>query len=520
MNGGWPEAQQKRVCQSSLMRPEELAEVLGAMREGLQVIDRSWRYVYVNPAAAAHGRKSVNDLLGRSMMECYPGIEHTEMFATLTRCMQERVSATLRNEFVYPDGKAGTFELRVQPSRAGITVLSIDVSQEQELEAQLRHAQKMEAVGRLVSGITHDFNNVLSVILSYSALLLKDLSPEDPARDDIAVIHRAGERAATLTQRLLAFSRRQVMARRRVNLNELIEQSRRIYTRLLGKEVELTIHLDESLPLVKVDPGQIDQIVMNLLANARDAMPLGGKVMVETQRVILDEGSVAAHVDLKPGRFAMLAVSDAGIGMDKATQARIFEPFFTTKGPTQGTGLGLSTVFGIVKQSGGSIYVYSEPNRGTTFKLYFPQLETEEGDEPSPASRPLTLQGTETILVADDEEDVRVVIAKILKRHGYQVLEATDAREVLSICENHPGDIHLLLTDLIMPGATTSSEIAQRLMEVRPRVKILYMSGYTDAAIAQHESLELGATHLQKPISPNVLAERVRTLLDAPTRTT
>jgi two-component system, cell cycle sensor histidine kinase and response regulator CckA len=380
-------------------------------------------------------------------------------------------------------------------------------------EEQLLHTQKMEAVGRLAGSVAHDFNNLLSVILSYCALILKDLRPMDPLRPEIQAIERAGERAADLTRQLLAFSRKQVLAPRVLDLNHVLRESEKILSRLIGEDIEFVARYARDLPSVKIDPGQIDQVVMNLAVNARDAMPNGGKLTIETGEAYLDEGFAALHPEVVPGNYVMLAMSDTGVGMDKETQLRIFEPFFTTKGTGKGTGLGLSTVFGIVKQSGGSIWVYSELDKGTTFKLYLPAMGDEAVATPEPNQGPTTLQGTETILLVEDQDEVRAVALEVLRRFGYHVLEARNAGEALLHCERHPRTIQLLLTDVVMPQMN-GRELAERLAPIRPDMRVLYMSGYTDNAIVQHGILESGIEYLQKPLVPDVLARRVREVLE------
>ena len=380
-------------------------------------------------------------------------------------------------------------------------------------EEQLRQAQKMEAIGRLSGSVAHDFNNLLSVILSYSDLLLSDLKPIDPLRGDIESIRRAGEKAADLTKQLLAFSRQQVLAPRVLDLNGVLIESEKMLRRLLGEDIEIVTHYARSLARVKVDPGQIDQVLLNLVINARDAMPDGGKLTIETKEVELDDSYTSEHFGVASGTHVMLAVSDTGIGMDQQTQARIFEPFFTTKAVGKGTGLGLSTVFGIVKQSGGHIWVYSEPGGGSTFKIYFPATDAEDNELPE-RIEPITLQGTETILLVEDQDEVRRVALAILRRYGYHVIEARNAGEALLTCERHPRTIHLLLTDVVMPQLS-GRELAERVAAGRPEMKMLYMSGYTENVIVHHGILDSGIAYLQKPIVPELLARRVREVLDS-----
>ena len=382
-------------------------------------------------------------------------------------------------------------------------------------EEQLRQSQKMEAIGRLSGSVAHDFNNLLSVILSYSDLVLSDLKPIDPLRADIESIRRAGEKAADLTRQLLAFSRQQVLVPRTLDLTEVLKESEKMLRRLLSEDIEIVTHYARSLSHVKVDPGQIDQVLLNLVVNARDAMPDGGKLTIETKNVELDDSYTTEHFGVASGPHVMLAVSDTGVGMDQQTQARIFEPFFTTKDVGKGTGLGLSTVFGIIKQSGGHIWVYSEPGGGTTFKVYFPVSEGIDLEPPVDPVAPTTLQGSETILLVEDQDEVRRVAQAILRRYGYHVIEARNAGEALLSCERHPRTIHLLLTDVVMPQLS-GRELAERLNTIRPEMRVLYMSGYTENVIVHHGILDSGIAYLQKPIVPDLLVRRVREVLDRP----
>jgi nitrogen-specific signal transduction histidine kinase/CheY-like chemotaxis protein len=379
-------------------------------------------------------------------------------------------------------------------------------------EEQLRQAQKLEAVGRLTGGIAHDFNNLLSVILSSSDLASADLSPDSPAQADLAEIRHAARRAADLTRQLLAFSRQQVLEPRNLDLNEVLFNLQKLLARVLGEDIELRMRLSPRLGTVKADPGQIEQVVMNLVVNARDAMPRGGMLTVETSNVYLDEAYARVHLEVEPGRYVLLAVSDTGVGMDKETQARAFDPFFTTKEQGKGTGLGLATVFGIVKQSGGNIWLYSEPAGGATFKIYLPRVqEAAETLSAIPVRR--DARGTETILLAEDEPQVRAIARTILEKAGYRVLEATTPADALAISDQ-TDLIDLLLTDVIMPKIS-GRELAERITKRRPSLKTLFMSGYTDDAVVLHGVLEAGVFFLQKPFTPDSLARKVRDVLDA-----
>ncbi|HXK20046.1 MAG TPA: ATP-binding protein, partial [Polyangiaceae bacterium] len=376
--------------------------------------------------------------------------------------------------------------------------------------------QKMEAVGRLAGSVAHDFNNLLSVILGYGISALDEIKEMDPLREDISEIVRAGERASELTSQLLAFSRQQVLAPRVLDLNASVRDCEKLLRRLLGEDVELVVSCSRTLSKVRADPSQVEQVLMNLVINARDAMPGGGKLTIETSDVQLEEPYVSEHFGAATGPYVLLAVSDTGIGMDRETQSRIFEPFFTTKEVGRGTGLGLSTVFGIVKQSGGNIWVYSEPGGGTTFKVYLPQT-TDVAEDPRASVGTPVLSGNETVLLVEDQDEVRRVAHRILTRFGYHVIEARNAGEALLTCEQYPRTIHLLLTDVVMP-LLGGRQLAERLCLARPGLSVLFMSGYTENAIFHHGILDAGIEYVQKPLIPEMLARRVREVLDAPKR--
>jgi two-component system cell cycle sensor histidine kinase/response regulator CckA len=385
-----------------------------------------------------------------------------------------------------------------------------------ESEARLRQSQKMEGIGQLAGGIAHDFNNLLTVINSYSDMLLGDIGFDNPfLRNGLDQIKEAGHRAASLTRQLLAFSRRQVLEPKVLDLNESVSTMGKLLRRLIGEDITLVLCPHPALGRVKADPGQIEQVLMNLAVNARDAMPGGGQLTIETMNVELDTAYARTHVSVLPGPYVMLAVSDTGCGMDTDTQAHIFEPFFTTKELGKGTGLGLATVYGIVKQSGGYIWVYSEPGKGTSFKIYLPLVE-ENAELPKPDSAPDdALCGSETILLVEDEEMVRALALAILERYGYTVLAAKHVNDALRIAQEGPRPIHLLLTDTIMPGMN-GPELAVQVLAIRPEMKVLYMSGYTDKAFTSTAAWKPGTAFLQKPFIPQTLGRKVRETLAVP----
>jgi len=401
-----------------------------------------------------------------------------------------------------PDGALECFEFIVD-----------DVTEQRALEERLRQTQKMEAVGRLAGGIAHDFNNLLTAILGSVDFLRRALGPEHPEHAETEEIQKAAVRAADLTRQLLAFSRQQVLAPKVLELDALVTNLEKMLRRLIGEDVELRFAAKASRAAVRADPGQLEQVIVNLVVNARDAMPRGGRLTIETARVDLDAAYAWEHGTVEPGRYVMLAVTDTGVGIDRAAQARLFEPFFTTKEFGKGTGLGLATVYGIVKQSGGYIWVYSEPGRGATFKVYLPRVELagEPVAAPQPPAR--ALGGTETILLAEDEPAVRNLARRVLEKHGYTLLLAATGRDGVRLAEQHGSPIDLLVTDVVMPEMG-GRELAQHLTTRQPSLKVLYLSGYTDDAIVHHGVLDAGVAFLQKPFKPDELVRKIREVLD------
>ena len=412
------------------------------------------------------------------------------------------------------------FIRNVEGKVTGIHTVIRDITErkqmEQEkknLEEQLRQSQKIEAIGRLAGGIAHDFNNLLTVIKGYTQLSLLELKEGDPLKGNLEEIQKSSERAADLTRQLLAFSRRQVMEMKVLDLNTLLRDLDKMLRRIIGEDIELSTLLAKDLGRVKIDPGQIEQVIMNLAVNAKDAMPSGGKLTIETANAELDESYARNHAEVKPGRYVMFSVSDTGVGMTSEVRERVFEPFFTTKEKGRGTGLGLSTVYGIVKQSGGNIWVYSEPGHGTTFKIYLARVDEPLEELREKTTRKGLPRGSETVLVVEDEKKVRTLTVEILGRQGYRVLDASRGDDALAISEKHKGPIHLILVDVVMPGIN-GTELAKRFMSLHPDIRILYMSGYTDNVIVHHGVLEKGVNYIQKPFTIDELTRKVREALD------
>jgi PAS domain S-box-containing protein len=435
-----------------------------------------------------------------------------EAFEGASRCVTELRLKTSRR-LLHARLESVSVERPNDASRAVYTTV-VDITERKQLEAQLHQAQKMDAIGRLAGGVAHDFNNVLMAILGHSEIALLRLGKTDPLRSNVDTIRRTAERAAALTKQLVAFSRKQVITPKVVSLNATVGEMGDMLRRVIREDIRLVRTLDPTVGSVRVDPGQIEQVIMNLVVNARDAMPQGGTLTIETANVDLGEDYARRHVNVQPGPYVKLVVSDTGHGMDEETQGRIFEPFFTTKEQGKGTGLGLSTVYGIVKQSGGHISVESAPGRGATFTIYLPRVAQAAIPVVKEIFPPDVPRGSETVLIVEDEDTVREPVCEMLKMGGYTVLEARHAGEALLICERHRGSIDLMLTDVIMPQMS-GRELAERLAPLRPEMKVLFMSGHTEGAIAQHGGYETFNAFLQKPFTLDALARKIRGLLDA-----
>ncbi|MCG3212578.1 MAG: Sensor histidine kinase RcsC [Anaerolineae bacterium] len=509
----------KQADEALRQSEERYRNTLDTMLEGCQIIGFDWRYIYLNAAADTHNRRPKEELLGQKYMEMWPGIENTEVFAVIKRCMEARIAQQMDNEFVFPDGAVGWFSLSIQPVPEGVFILSIDITERKQLEeenkklaAQFYQAQKMEAVGQLAGGIAHDFNNLLVPILGFAEMGQMSLNPTDPLQANFTHISEAADRAANLTRQILAFSRQQILEMRLLDLNQVVTDFQKMLGRLLPESINLRVKLNPQLRPIKADQGQLEQVLMNLVVNARDAMFGGGILTIETDLAPLDEIYTAQHANVKPGLYVMLAVSDTGHGMDATTQQRIFEPFFTTKERGQGTGLGLATVFGIVKQHQGNIWVYSEPGQGTTFKVYLPV--TDETGVQTQTRRELSadqLTGNETVLVVEDDAGVRLLVAHALQAHGYTVLEVDSPVEALELITTTE-TVHLLLTDVVMPGMN-GRQLYTELVQQHPELRVLFMSGYTDNVIVHHGALDPGVAFLAKPFSMHNLLQKVREVL-------
>jgi len=463
---------------------------------------------------------SAAEIIGKSVSILFPSGGSSEIIEMMEKIKGgERVvtSDTIR---VRHDGKEIHVALTLSPIKDsggqvfGVSTVARDVTENKRLEAMFRQSQKMEAVGQLAGGVAHDFNNLLGVILGYSELLLDRMSPSDPERKSIEEIQKASERGALLTRQLLAFSRKQVLEPKVLDLNAVVKGMEKMLHRIIGEHMESLVVLNPALGRVRADSGQLEQVILNLVVNARDAMLQGGKLTIETANVQLDAEYAAQHPSTVPGPHVMVSVSDTGCGMDEKTKAHIFEPFFSTKDSGKGTGLGLSTVYGIVKQSEGSIWVYSEVGIGTTFKVYLPRVDMALDIAPASDKFEKPKGGSQTILIVEDDGALLHVAHRSLEERGYAILTAQSPADAINICESHLGPIDLMVTDVVMPGMN-GTQLATRLSALRPEMKVLYVSGYTDDTIVRHGVLEPGVAFLQKPFSARTLARKVGEVLSS-----
>ncbi|MGA8023069.1 MAG: PAS domain S-box protein, partial [Candidatus Acidiferrales bacterium] len=481
----------------------------------LWTVGKDLRFTSALGAGLARLGLKPNQIVGVSLMDYFETNDQTFLPIAAHRRATKGEAVTFHVEW-----KGGSYTCHVEPLRTaegelhGAICMALDITDRKQLEEQLRQAQKMEAVGRLAGGIAHDFNNLLMVIQGYADLMTERLAEGDPLRRNAEQIQTASQRATSLTRQLLAFSRKQMLAPKVLNVQSVVVDMEKILRRLIGEDIQLETSSAADLGLIKADRSQIEQVIMNLAVNARDAMPEGGRLTIETANVELDKAAAHPPAVLSPGKYVMLAVTDNGCGMDAETQAHIFEPFFTTKEKGKGTGLGLATVYGIVKQSGGYVWVYTEPGRGTSFKVYLPRIEDEQtarGRDGKSEARELP-RGSETVLLVEDEKGVRELAREYLELTGYTVIAAEDGHTALELAAMHVGPIQLLMTDVVMPGIS-GRELAGRVKAIRPEIKVLFMSGYTDQAVVHHGILDNDAALLQKPFTMAALAAKLREIL-------
>jgi PAS domain S-box-containing protein len=513
-------AAQKDIASLLQKNEKVVVAVLQSASQAILSVDRSGRIVLANARTEEMFGYPREELLGATIETLLPeGIReaHTRqrsMYFDQPRVRPMGIGMDLQGR--RKDGREFPVEVSLSFVETGDGTFAIafisDITPRKRLEEQLMHAQKMEAVGRLAGGVAHDFNNMLTIISGYNRMILDQLSPMDALRGFAEEILKAADRAGALTNQLLAFSRRQIMQPRIVDVNELIRNTDKMLRRLIGEDVELVLSLPPEMGNIRADPGHIEQAVFNLAVNARDAMPNGGRITIETAGVYLDESYARTHIGVEPGNYVMIAVSDTGQGMDADTKRRIFEPFFTTKDKGKGTGLGLATVYGTVKQSGGDIWVYSEPGKGTTFKLYFPNV-TEAASEPARGDEARSRRGKETILLVEDEQGVRDLVALMLQQQGYEVFKAASPEEAIRLSNSHNGRIDMLVTDVVMPKMS-GKQLADHLVGLRPKMRVLYLSGYTENTVVHHGVLDAGVEFLAKPLSREALASKVRDILD------
>jgi len=512
----------KKLAEKALHREKEKFRVLVEESPlGVSIVGKDGHYKYINPRFIELFGYTQEDIpTGRKWFrKAFPDREYrNQVISTWIADNEKSKTSEFRPRTFNVKCKDGLNKviqfLPVTMETGDQFVIYEDITEHEELEEQLRQAQKMEAIGRLAGGVAHDFNNLLTAIIGNADLTLMSLDKDSPLIENIEEIKKTGHRASSLTRQLLAFSRKQVLQPKVIDLNELIIDLKKMLRRLIGEDVKLETFMEPDLGWVKTDPGQIEQVLLNLAVNARDAMPRGGKLTIETTNVDIYEGYSHKHaLQMRYGPYVVLAVSDTGIGMDKEVLSHIFEPFFTTKEVGKGTGLGMATVYGIVKQNNGYIWVYSEPNLGTTFKIYLPKIKEKFESKQKEHIPKRVLIGSETILMVEDNDEVRNLIKNILQRYGYKLLKAENGKEALRISRQHQHPIHLMLTDVVMPGMN-GRELSERIQSQRPEIKVLYMSGHTGDAIVHHGVLAPGVNFIQKPFTSEKLAGMIRKVLD------
>jgi two-component system cell cycle sensor histidine kinase/response regulator CckA len=510
----------RSMAEQALRRSEErYRDLIENAHDMIYTHDLDGNYTSMNAAVEYIAGYTPEDVLSMNIRDIIMPDELPRVNEMISRKLQGGRVTNYELNIRAKDGRTITVEVNTRivyrdGEPVGIQGIARDITGRKNLEEQLLQAQKLESVGRLAGGIAHDFNNMLTAINGYSDLALRRVGVDGTIRGYLEEIKKAGERSALLTNQLLAFSRRQILHPQMITVNDVINDTMNMLKRMIGEDIDLVTHLKPTAGSIKFDPGQLGQVLMNLAVNARDAMPDGGKLTIETSNIFIDPNYASTHVGLLPGAYVLLSVSDTGTGMSSEVQEQIFEPFFTTKAVGKGTGLGLATVYGIVRQSGGGIFVYSEPGHGTTFKIYIPRVADEHPAEEEPEITPKLAIGSETILLAEDEELVRSLSRQVLESCGYHVIEASDGIEAMEILEKDTGSVDLLITDVIMPRMG-GRELSERLRLTRPELPILFASGYTDEAVVRHGVLDSNINFLQKPFTLDDVARKVRDLLDA-----
>jgi two-component system cell cycle sensor histidine kinase/response regulator CckA len=513
---------ERRAAEEALRQSERRFRALVENSEdSIQLATARGTLLYVSPSTEKLFGRPADEIVGRSVFELVHGEERDRLTEQWQRCL-DHPRVPVRGEFRLPRGE-GVGERYIEavrvnqldePGLRAVVTLCREITERRRLETRIHQTQRLEAIGRLAGGIAHDFNNILSAIHGFGSIVHGELPDRDPLRGDVQEILKAVDRASTLTRQLLAFGRRQVLQPKVIEVSAYVRDLDRMLHRIVGEDVEIVLRLDETGVTAKADPGQLEQVLINLVVNARDAMPTGGRLTIETANVMVRPGQ---STELPPGLYALVTVGDTGVGMSKSVMDHVFEPFFTTKESGQGSGLGLATVFGIVKQSGGHILIDSEPGQGSRFRVYFPATAERPGRTavPTPPKMDAAIGGTETILLVEDEQAVRTFLARALRQQGYQVLDASNGGEALLIAEQHDGHIHLLLTDVIMPRVS-GKQLAERLRRGRVELRILYMSGYAEEIIAPHGVLEDGTAFIEKPLTAEGLGRKIREVLEAP----